>query len=98
MAYETRFGRLVPIRKNWAGARIKNPVSTKIVFPADKGKFGGHCNMSSCLAPGADWYNHGSNAYYCEDCAHMLNNDQFNKRDAMAMFGHDLCTKEEKKE
>ncbi len=40
-----------------------------------KGKFDGLCNRSACLRPGAKWYNRGSYAFYCEDCAHMLNRE-----------------------
>lgn len=60
-----------------------------------KGVYMGNCNRSACFRPGADWYNHGTSKYYCQSCAFMLNDDPFNKRDAMAMYGHDLCTKGE---
>lgn len=60
--------------------------------PALKGVKNGNCNMTRCQRPGATWYNHGSHAYYCEDCAWELNHDGFNKRHAMEMFGHPLCT------
>jgi hypothetical protein len=60
--------------------------------PADKGRYLGACNRSSCLAPGANWYNWGSHAYYCESCADWLSSDHVNKRDARSQFGHDLCT------
>ena len=42
-------------------------------FPADKGKYGGSCNRSACLAPNATWWNHGSNAYYCKGCGNLIN-------------------------
>lgn len=61
-------------------------------LPADKGQFGGSCNRSHCLRPGATWWNHGSYAYYCASCAYELNEDSFNKREAMQMYGHKLCT------
>lgn len=63
-----------------------------------KGIKGGRCNLTACQTPDepAEWYNHGSRAYYCEGCAKMLNEDPFNKRDAQEMFGHPLCTIEEK--
>lgn len=62
-----------------------------------KGQFEGICNMSSCKSNlPATWYNHGSYAYYCQKCAKRLNSDPFNYRDAMRMFGHDLCTKGKK--
>lgn len=56
----------------------------------EKGQYGGKCNRSACLAPGAFWYNHSTRAYYCEDCARMIN--VANRKDAMELFGHDLCT------
>lgn len=53
------------------------------VLPKNKGQFNGSCNRRQCLEPGASWYNRGSYAFYCEDCAHMLNhanrNDEFCK-------------------
>ena len=59
----------------------------------DKGQFNGKCNITSCQKPNsATWYNHSTRKYYCPSCANRLNNDEFNKRDAMRMFGHDLCT------
>lgn len=92
MAYETRFGKLVPIRKNWHGDRVTNPVNTTINYPADKGELGGHCNRSACLRPGANWYNHSTRKHYCRACAEWLNADKFNRADAMQLWGHDLCT------
>ncbi|MFO0090041.1 MAG: hypothetical protein ACK518_04495 [bacterium] len=60
----------------------------------DKGVLNGKCNITSCQKPNsATWYNHSTQKYYCESCANRLNNDEFNKRDAMRLFGHDLCTK-----
>ncbi|UCV26761.1 hypothetical protein [Ferribacterium limneticum] len=92
MAFETRFGKLVSIRKSPWGRRYPNPVNTTINFPADKGEFGGSCNRSACLAPGANWYNHSTRKYYCRACAEWLNTDKFNKQDALDLWGHDLCT------
>jgi len=44
-----------------------------------KGQFSGLCNRSACLSPReVIWYNWGSHAFYCEDCARMLNRE--NKR------------------
>lgn len=58
-----------------------------------KGEKDGICNMSSCKTGlPATWWNHGSYAWYCESCAHRLNNGPFNKRDSERLFGHDLCT------
>lgn len=61
-------------------------------MPADKGEFLGSCNRSACLKAGADWFNHSTRRYYCEACAHWLNTDDFNRRDALRLWGHDLCT------
>lgn len=38
-------------------------------LPEAKGKFQGLCNVRACLAPGAVFYNSGSRAYYCRECA-----------------------------
>ena len=58
----------------------------------DKGDKGGSCNREACQRPGAYWYNHGTQRYYCDTCAHWLNTDTFNRRDAARLYGHDLCT------
>lgn len=61
-----------------------------------KGNKGGRCNLTACKTTEepAMWYNHGSMAYYCTGCAHRLNNDFMNKREAEILWGHTLCTKE----
>ena len=53
---------------------------------------GGLCNREACQSPGAYWYNHSTRRYYCDACAHRLNTDEFNMRDAARLYGHDLCT------
>jgi hypothetical protein len=51
----------------------------------NKGRYGGRCNFTACADPTvpAKWYNRGSYAFYCEECAVMLNranrSDQFCK-------------------
>lgn len=62
------------------------------VLPQDKGAYLGSCNRSACLKPGANFYNWSTQKYYCEECAHWLNCDEFNARDAKRMYGHQLCT------
>jgi hypothetical protein len=58
-----------------------------------KGDYLGLCNRSACLRPKADWYNVGSLAYYCEECARMIN------MDGCRRYGHpDLCFKGRKEE
>lgn len=64
----------------------------------NKGKYNGVCNLSSCTSGRpADYYNHGSRAYYCKGCAIRLSADPYNKADALRLFGHDLCTYGQKK-
>jgi hypothetical protein len=60
-----------------------------------KGVFGGKCNRTVCLNQNATWYNHSTRAYYCTECAILLNN--INQVDALRIFGHDLCTAGEHK-
>lgn len=40
---------------------------------ADKGLKDGSCNRRTCQAPGATWWNKGTGAYYCKDCARKIN-------------------------
>lgn len=35
----------------------------------EKGLFNGRCNVTACQEPGAVFFNTGSNAYYCSECA-----------------------------
>ena len=58
----------------WEGILKKREAPPKEKsYPVDKGRRDGSCNMSSCLKPGADWYNRGSLAWYCRKCAQMIN-------------------------
>ena len=47
----------------------------------NKGQEGGACNRQRCQAEPANWYNHGSHAWYCDDCARDIGQDSFNLRD-----------------
>ncbi|MGO4337837.1 hypothetical protein AB4037_23250 [Labrys sp. KB_33_2] len=38
----------------------------------DKGKENGSCNRASCQCSPARWYNHGSLAWYCDDCMNQI--------------------------
>lgn len=58
----------------------------------EKGELGGECNRTVCKNSGARWFNHSTEKHYCSQCADNLNNDEYNKRDAMRLYGHDLCT------
>jgi hypothetical protein len=46
----------------------------------NKCKEGGACNRERCQAEPADWYNHGSYAWYCIDCAVDIGMDHVNHR------------------
>ncbi len=66
------------------------------VLAADKGEFEGSCNITRCQRPNsATWFNHSTRKYYCRSCAHTLNFDSFNRKDALEMWGHLLCTEGE---
>lgn len=47
----------------------------------DKGKENGNCNRTRCQCAPARWYNHGSYAWYCDDCRSQIEFDSFNLRD-----------------
>jgi hypothetical protein len=60
-----------------------------------KGDYLGICNITACkTTKPAIYYNYSTCKYYCEECAERLNTDEFNKRDAMRNYGHDLCIEE----
>jgi hypothetical protein len=45
----------------------------------NKGHEGGACNRTRCQDEPADWYNHGSLAWYCARCRRDIEFDAFNK-------------------
>ena len=56
-----------------------------------KGLKGENCNRTACQAPGAYWYNHSTQAYYCRTCADLIN--RANRHDSFVRdLGHDLLT------
>lgn len=61
-----------------------------------KGEFNQVCNRTDCSNKGATFYNKSTRMYYCPDCAHTIN--MYNRKDAMEMFGTDLCVEEIPKE
>lgn len=62
----------------------------------EKGKFNQRCNRTACdTGLPAVWWNFSTKKFYCERCAEWLNEDPFNKKDAMELFGHDLLKKAE---
>ena len=56
---------------NYQGANIPGFMPV----PAERGAHGGLCGNSKCANAGADWYNRGSNLYYCDECARQINED-----------------------
>jgi hypothetical protein len=40
---------------------------------SDKGLKNGSCNREACQRPGATWFNRGTDRFYCEDCARLIN-------------------------
>jgi hypothetical protein len=58
-----------------------------------KGEHGGECNRSACRNDHANFYNYSTRKYYCASCASLIN--YYNRTDALQMFGHDLCLREE---
>lgn len=59
-------------------------------LPRLKGMKNGNCNRTACQKPGAVYYNHSTEKYYCAECATMIND--MNRTDAIRLYGHDLCT------
>jgi hypothetical protein len=79
-----------------ATAQVEKPASDydsrgNYVGPtkADKGLKGGSCNITACQKPGAVWYNHSMDKYYCTKCARDLNRVNW---DAVKTYGYELCT------
>ncbi len=60
----------------------------------DKGEKGGSCNVTSCQAPGAMYYNKSTKKYYCERCANEIN-WVGGRADAIKLYGTPLlCEKD----
>lgn len=58
-----------------------------------KGTYNGFCNRGACLRKwNVTWYNHSTEAFYCEECAHRINSA--NRSCAKRLYGHDLCTQQ----
>ena len=57
---------------------------------ANIGKYLGTCNRQSVQCKGiATWYNWARQAYYCAECAGLINRAN---PEAIAEIGHQLCT------
>ena len=58
-----------------------------------KGQKHGLCNRTACQSPhNVIFFHHSNKAYYCPSCAHELNDDMFNARDAQRLYNHELLT------
>ena len=55
-----------------------------------KGDRGAECNRTICKKGDANWFHHSTRAWYCRDCAGILN--EANHDDAQRLYGHALCT------
>jgi hypothetical protein len=57
--------------------------------PKLKGVKGGNCNRTACQAPDAHAWSMNNQAYYCDDCARMLNREPGNHAYWKAQYGVD---------
>lgn len=59
----------------------------------EKGEYNGICNVTACdTKQKATYYHRSARMYYCKECADRINNDSFNKRDSMHLYGNpNLC-------
>ena len=71
-------------------AYMDNLQITKEDLPG-KGEKGQRCNRSACQAPGAYWYNHSTQAYYCKTCSELINSECRND-EYVRNLGHPLLT------
>lgn len=79
--------------------RLGKPAPTEVIDiqitplkPGDvidaKGRFDGFCNRTACQKPPARWWHRSNRAYYCDECAALLN--RIHARDAHEIYGTDL--------
>jgi hypothetical protein len=58
----------------------------------NKGHEAGACNRQRCQSEPANWYNHGMNKWYCDDCRRAIQFDPVNlrgwQRDWQPRLGH----------
>ena len=54
---------------------MNNPISCTVVSAnkPDKGLRGGSCNRTACQEPGATFFNHYTEFWYCRHCAQLIN-------------------------
>lgn len=55
-----------------------------------KGDRDGICNRTVCENEKAQWFNHSTRAWYCDDCARILNLENWDE--AYRLYGHLFCT------
>jgi hypothetical protein len=53
-----------------------------------RGSFGGQCHQVTCMHSGSDWYNKNDDRYYCDSCAHALNDDCVQQGEPMVCTLH----------
>lgn len=77
-----------------APSNLSNAMSVEKMKAADesglKGRYKGLCNRRSCLAPGPEYYNRYTHAYYCKACADLINHAS----PATPSDSEDLCIHE----
>lgn len=57
----------------------------------EKGEYLQECNRTVCKNTPAVFFNYSTKMFYCASCARLINDA--NRKDAIQMFGHDLCLK-----
>ena len=82
-------------RDRWLDTADRHFIMQRLADEAKALGLKGHwnllCNRTQCLRTPATWYNRGSYAYYCPDCARELN--RVNARDAECLgAGGPLCS------
>lgn len=68
---------------------LLNMDSYKVAHTNLKGLKGGNCNRTACQKPGAHYFNKGTDKYYCQECALLIN------RASIDQLGYALCTYKE---
>jgi hypothetical protein len=60
----------------------------------NKGHEGGACNRTRCQCEPANWWNHGSYSWYCDDCREQIEFDLLNsvawQRNFFPRLGHPM--------
>lgn len=62
------------MHREFAYATLETPL---VQLSTVKGERGGLCNRTACQKPPAYWFNSSTRAYYCNDCAQLINKANF---------------------